>query len=65
MTADLPPHDHCRYCGRAVPFDMAYCCMDCYSKAQKRIAKEKRNSALTAVLAVGGAAAILILGYIF
>ena len=44
---------------------MAYCCMDCYSKDQKRIAKEKRNNALAAVLAVGGAAAILILGYIF
>jgi hypothetical protein len=44
---------------------MAYCCMECYRKDQERIAKEKRNSVLAAVLAVGGAAAILILGYIF
>ena len=37
MDPMLPDHDHCRYCGDAVPFEQAYCCEECYYADQKRM----------------------------
>lgn len=65
MSADLPPHDHCRYCGCAVPFDMAYCSMECYNKDHERMRKERNRDILLTLTAVGGAIIILVLGYLF
>ena len=62
---DLPDHDHCRYCGCAVPFEQAYCSMECYENDQKRIRKEKVRDTAMAVTAVVGAAVILVAGYVF
>ena len=62
---DLPDHDHCRYCGCAVPFEQAYCSMECYENDQKRIRKEKVRDTPMAVTAVVGAAVILVAGYVF
>jgi len=65
MEPGLPDHDHCRYCGDPVPFEQAYCCEECYYKDQARRRKERLRDVLLAVVAVGGAALILILGYLF
>ena len=65
MEPVLPDHDHCRYCGDAVPFEQAYCCEECYYADQKRIRKEKTRDAAIAGIAILGAAVILVLGYIF
>ncbi len=42
MTS-LPEHDHCKNCGDPVPFDMQYCCMECYNEYQEKQKKEKRK----------------------
>jgi len=62
---DLPEHDHCRWCGNAVPFDQAYCCEECYYKDQARIKKEKLKETSWTVIAVAGIAAILVVGYLW
>ena len=41
----LPEHDHCLNCGEVVPFDMRYCCMDCYNAHQAKL-KKWRNREL-------------------
>ncbi len=61
--ADLPDHDHCRYCGCAVPFEQAYCSMECYNMDHERMKKEKIRDGILAGTAVAGAAIILIAGY--
>lgn len=61
---DLPDHDHCRHCGDPVPFEQAYCCEECYYADRAEKAKARRKEVLMAALAVGGAAAILIIGYL-
>lgn len=65
MSPELPDHDHCRFCGDAVPFEQAYCCEDCYYADQKRIRSERLRDAAVAGIAVAGAVVILVLGYIF
>lgn len=63
--ADLVDHDHCRFCGCAVPFDQAYCSMECYERDQGRIRKERTRDISLAAVAVTGAAAILTIGLVF
>ncbi|MCK9322480.1 MAG: DUF2116 family Zn-ribbon domain-containing protein [Candidatus Methanomethylophilaceae archaeon] len=46
MTVPLPEHDHCKFCGNPIPFDMAYCSEECYYKYQAKIKKEKQNTML-------------------
>lgn len=62
---DLPPHDHCRYCGCAVPFEQAYCSMECYNKDHERMRRERRNNLVVTALTAAGVVAILVLGYVF
>lgn len=64
VDANLPDHDHCRYCGAAVPFEQAYCCEDCYWKDQEKIKKDRQREALLAAIAVIGAVAILAVSFI-
>lgn len=63
--ADLVDHDHCRSCGCAVPFDQAYCSVECYERDQERIRKERIRDIGLAVVAVAGAATILTIGLVF
>ncbi|MCQ2069818.1 MAG: DUF2116 family Zn-ribbon domain-containing protein [archaeon] len=65
MSLNMPEHDHCRWCGDAIPFDMAYCSMDCYEKDQARIKKEKNLDRAITSLAAVGVIAILAIGLIF
>lgn len=65
MCADVTEHDHCRFCGDAVPLDQAYCSLECYYKDQERLKKEKRNERLLAVIAIAGCVGILVAGYLF
>lgn len=65
MPAGLPEHDHCRYCGDAVPFEQAYCSEKCYYADQARMRKEKLRNAAFAALAIGVSALILVIGYVF
>jgi len=62
---NLPPHDHCRYCGCAVPFEQAYCSEECYYKDKAKKRKERRNALLWAVFGAGGIIVIAAIGYIF
>lgn len=48
----LPEHDHCKNCGDPVPFDMAYCCEDCYWEYQRNQKKHKNREMLFWVSAV-------------
>ena len=59
MTARLPEHDHCKFCGDPVPFEQAYCSEDCYWKDQAKMKKEKRNNLL--FIAATAASVIIIL----
>ncbi|MDR0522926.1 MAG: DUF2116 family Zn-ribbon domain-containing protein [Candidatus Methanoplasma sp.] len=61
MTA-LPEHDHCRFCGDAVPFDMRYCSMECYRGDEARMKRERRNGILFAAAAIASVAAIAAAG---
>lgn len=65
MDPSLPDHDHCRYCGDAVPFDQAYCCEECYYADQKRIRSEKMRDVAMAAVAIIGVVVVLALGFIF
>ncbi len=65
MDPMLPDHDHCRYCGDAVPFEQAYCCEECYYADQKRIRSEKTRDVVMAAVAIAGVAVVLLLGYLF
>lgn len=62
---DLPEHDHCQYCGDPVPFDQAYCSMECYNAHQEEKKKAKRKDMAIAFLAAAGVIVILVVGYIF
>lgn len=64
MDPMLQDHDHCLNCGVAVPFEQAYCCEACYYEDQARKAKERRNEIAVGAVAVIGAVAILIAGYL-
>ena len=65
MDPVLPDHDHCRYCGDAVPFEQAYCSEECYYADQKRIRDERLRDVAIGAVAVVGAVVILVLGYVF
>lgn len=65
MSPDLSDHDHCRYCGDAVPSDQAYCSLECYYKDQANIKKEKRKELAITVIAFAGVLAILLTAYFF
>lgn len=65
MEPNLPEHDHCRFCGDPVPFDQAYCCEECYYADQRRMRSERMREVIIAAIAVGGAAAVLIAGFLF
>ena len=65
MDPMLPDHDHCRYCGDAVPFDQAYCCEECYYADQKRIRSRRIRDAAMAAVAVAGVVIVLVIGYLF
>jgi len=65
MVVGLPTHDHCKYCGCAIPFDQAYCSMECYKGDHARMRKERLRDIFVAATALGGVAIILILGYLF
>jgi predicted nucleic acid-binding Zn ribbon protein len=65
MDPMLPDHDHCRYCGDAVPFEQAYCCEECYYADQKRIRSGRIKDITMAAVAVAGIVVVLVLGYLF
>ncbi|MDR3206334.1 MAG: DUF2116 family Zn-ribbon domain-containing protein [Candidatus Methanoplasma sp.] len=58
----LPEHDHCKFCGDAVPFDRAYCSEKCYWDDRAASQKEKRNNLLFAAITVASVAAIAAAG---
>jgi len=62
MAIPLPEHDHCKFCGDAVPFDMAYCKEECYWNDQARMKKEKRDGTVFAVLTVVSVTVIILIG---
>ncbi len=64
MAPDVTEHDHCRFCGDAVPADQAYCSVECYNKDQERIAKEKRTDVFWTILTFATVAAVLIIGFL-
>ena len=64
MVQEVTEHDHCRYCGDAVPADQAYCSGECYNRDQELIAKEKRTEIFWTVATVVSVAAVLIVGFI-
>jgi len=61
----LPEHDHCKNCGDPVPFDMAFCCEDCYWKYQATTKKEREKNMLFYGVAIASIIAIVAFGYIF
>lgn len=65
MCPDVTEHDHCRFCGDAVPSDQAYCSVECYYKDQDRLKKEKLRERIIAAVAAIGIVAILAIGYLF
>lgn len=65
MCPDVTEHDHCRFCGDAVPSDQAYCSVECYYKDQDRLKKEKLRERIIAAVAAIGVVAILAIGYLF
>ena len=64
MEPSLQDHDHCLNCGIAVPFEQAYCCEKCYYEDHAKKAKEKKTEAAVAAVAVIGAVAILVAGFL-
>ncbi len=64
MVPDVTEHDHCRYCGDAVPEDQAYCSVECYNKDQERIKKEKRAEMFWTVATVVAVVAVLVAGFL-
>lgn len=65
MASDVTEHDHCRFCGDAVPSDQAYCSVECYYKDQDKIKGEKRKEILWTAIAFVGVLAILAVGFLF
>lgn len=65
MSARLPEHDHCRFCGDPVPFEQAYCSEDCYYKDEAGMKKEKKDNTIFILLAAVSVAAILIVGIFY
>ena len=64
MVQDVTEHDHCRFCGDAVPADQAYCSVECYEKDHERLAKERRTEIFWTVATVVSVATILIVGFL-
>lgn len=64
MGYDVTDHDHCRFCGDAVPSDQAYCSEECYHKDQARISKEKRTETFWTVATFVAVIAILTVGFL-
>jgi Uncharacterized protein containing a Zn-ribbon len=62
MAIPLPDHDHCKFCGDAVPFDRAYCKEECYWNDQARMKKEKNDNVRFAVLTVVSVVIIAVVG---
>ncbi len=42
----IPPHKHCRVCGRSMPMGRDYCTNECRDKAEKN---EKRSKRMTRI----------------
>ena len=61
----LPEHDHCKNCGDPVPFDMAYCCEDCYWSYQGNMVRERRKMNLYVTAAVVAVAVLVTLRVLF
>lgn len=38
----VPPHTHCRVCGRPVPLNRSYCSRECMEKDHKQQRRAKR-----------------------
>ena len=57
MVSDVTGHDHCRYCGDAIPEDQAYCSVECYNKDHERMRKERNTEiaccAVTTIAVIG------------
>ena len=64
MVQDMTEHDHCRFCGDAVPADQAYCSIECYEKDQERIAKERKTEIFWTVLTVVSVVLVLTVGFL-
>ncbi|MDR3282664.1 MAG: DUF2116 family Zn-ribbon domain-containing protein [Candidatus Methanoplasma sp.] len=60
--AVLPEHDHCKFCGDAVPFDQAYCSEKCYWEDQAGLRAKKKNNVLFAVFTVASVAVTAAVG---
>lgn len=65
MVSDVTEHDHCRFCGDAIPADQAYCSEECYHKDHERMRKERNTEiAWTAATAIA-VVTILAIGFLF
>ncbi len=62
MTARLPDHDHCKFCGDPVPFEQAYCSEECYWNDQAQTKEEKRKNLLFVVLTAVSVIVIVAIG---
>ncbi|MCX8191828.1 MAG: DUF2116 family Zn-ribbon domain-containing protein [Nitrososphaerales archaeon] len=46
----IPPHTHCRVCGRSIPLQKDYCSNECRLKEMKHIQRAKRMQRITTLL---------------
>ncbi len=65
MVSDVTGHDHCRYCGDAVPEDQAYCSVECYNKDHERMKKERNTEIAWTVATIVTVVAVLAVGFLF
>lgn len=63
--ARLPEHDHCEYCGDAVPFDRRFCTEECAGRWLRERKEERRRNVLfygvvaASLLSIAAAAVLL------
>ncbi|MCL4435192.1 MAG: DUF2116 family Zn-ribbon domain-containing protein [Thaumarchaeota archaeon] len=46
----IPPHSHCRVCGKSVPVNKEFCSKQCEEEAAKITQRNKRSSRLYLII---------------
>ncbi|MEM1524505.1 MAG: DUF2116 family Zn-ribbon domain-containing protein [Nitrososphaerales archaeon] len=61
----IPPHTHCRVCGRSIPLQKEYCSNECKLKEMKSLQRARRMQRITTLLFIILFAVFLIIMNLF
>jgi predicted nucleic acid-binding Zn ribbon protein len=46
----IPPHNHCRVCGKSIPVNKEFCSKKCEEEAEKITQRNKRSSRIYIII---------------